>query len=246
MKIVEKYTFCGYDWHDMHDTISYLRGNNGVDVTDEDAEALIIADMTAELSDIGYTETIPKNRHAAKDGFAFVMVGGLSEVGEGSPEAQIRVHRAVPPKPEDVESNVRSKKEFSIEDETGSISADVTFDDKGYHIKASIQGYEYDVSYVVSEISDPVYFAAEEIYAPMKGAYTIRRTYSPPFATYEEAENALEEIPDHEGYHTGRVVLISDPSNVNEEWLENNLKAAEYIKNHPEAPFRLHPESCFK
>ena len=105
------------------------------------------------------------------------------------------------------------------------------------------RGFSHNVRYYIKDISDPVYAAVEEFYAPYKAVCTIQRTYWPLFESYEEAEKALEKIPGRpEYYSTGKIVLIYDrsdfePGKKAEYWLRTNLRDVEIRKENPELPF---------
>ena len=105
------------------------------------------------------------------------------------------------------------------------------------------RGFSHNVRYYIKDIGNPVYAAVEEFYAPYKAVCTIQRTYWPLFESYEEAEKALEKIPDRpEYYSTGKIVLIYDrsdfePGKKAEHWLRTNLRDVEIRKENPELPF---------
>lgn len=104
-------------------------------------------------------------------------------------------------------------------------------------------GFSHNVRYYIRDISDPVYAAVEEFYAPYKAVCTIQRTYWPLFGSYAEAEKALEKIPDRPEYlSTGKLVLIYDKSDFEPGknafyWLRANLRDVEIRKENPELPF---------
>ena len=139
--------------------------------------------------------------------------------------------------------NIRNGISFVERYEDSNGYVEVALEDGIVRVDSDSSGFSHNEDYHVIDIDNPVYVAVEEFYAPFKGAFTIQRTYWPPFGTYEEAEKALEKIPKRPShFKTGKVVLIFDrsdfePNGHSEHWLKVNLQDVELRKENPDLPF---------
>lgn len=144
---------------------------------------------------------------------------------------------------ENLTANIRNGISFKDSQKYEAGHFECSFENGEVKVSTDTGGFDYDVEYFVIDIKEPRYVAVEEFYAPFKGAYTIQRTYWPPFKAYEEAERALKKTLAHpEYYRTGKLVLILDRSDFDpgknaENWLRLNLRDVEIRKKNPNLPF---------
>ena len=222
IKILQKTTHVGFDWHDSFSLTEYITKKSAkegdFDITGLNPTLLIADDIFNKLNGIGFD----------------------SEDSEGNREEE-RIKENYIPSFQEIVKILSNKERWTLSQEASDyISASIYYEDGSVTCSCNTCGFDDTSHYEVIDIPDEQvrYAALEEIYAAFKGAYTIQRIYDEPFKTYEEAKAALEKIPaERENYSTGRYIqIISSKYMENEHFkffFSNNMKMKQAEEANP-------------
>lgn len=99
-----------------------------------------------------------------------------------------------------------------------------------------LDSFEVEYTYTIQcfEKKDLCYFAYENFLCPRKGVPTCQRLYTPLRASLAEAEEDFANLKLHDKYRSVKELEIVDKYEVDEEWVEKNLRIANILKEHPE------------
>lgn len=230
IKVLTVDSFEGMDWHDQFDTRRYLRiGNstdelqNALDISGIPTETIaqaIMDNMLDALNSLGHSYEQDGKTVEYKFAYTLDKDALLKSIVDS-------LHNLPAP-------------EISLVDNESGICASIRFKPNKISCYCDLVQYEYNLHWRISTINNPLYFAIEEFYAPAKGAFTVERTYTMPFKTYEEAYQAMLKIPaTRPDYRTGRSVQIMDvPADPEEQkknpWFRQNAHAFQMMHEHPE------------
>lgn len=99
-----------------------------------------------------------------------------------------------------------------------------------------LDSFEVEYTYTIQcfEKKDLCYFTYENFLCPRKGVPTCQRLYTPLRASLAEAEEDFANLKLHDKYRSVKELEIVDKYEVDEEWVEKNLRIANILKEHPE------------
>jgi hypothetical protein len=99
-----------------------------------------------------------------------------------------------------------------------------------------LNSFEVEYAYTIQcfEKKDLCYFAYENFLCPRKGVPTCQRLYTPLRASLDEAEEDFANLKLHDKYRSVKELEIVPRGSIDHEWLRDNLRIADILKQHPE------------